>query len=133
MTPVDQEFTSKPEIGQYGDCQRAVIASLLDLPISEVPHFLQEAGGDANRFHHGIQDFLHARGYLTAECDEMPMAICCRRDQPLYHMIYGPSPRGNGLWHVVVGKWGAVEFDPHPSRAGLLDPDKWKYAFIVKV
>ena len=35
MRPVDQEFTHRPEVGQHGDCQRAVIASLLELPIME--------------------------------------------------------------------------------------------------
>jgi hypothetical protein len=46
MKPVDQEFVHRPDIGQHGDCQRAVIASLLELPITEVPHFLQDANGD---------------------------------------------------------------------------------------
>ncbi len=60
MTPQNQEFTRKPEIGQYGDCQRAVIASLLDLPISSVPHFLQEAKGDPAMYWDSMQAFLRA-------------------------------------------------------------------------
>jgi hypothetical protein len=133
MTPVDQEFLSRPDIGQYGDCQRAVIASLLDLPISEVPHFLRDAGGDYHAFNDNIQKFLHSKGYLHITFDDMPNAVGCDESRTLYHAIYGPSPHGNGLWHAVVGKCGAIEFDPHPSRAGLLDPTQWRYAFIVKV
>lgn len=45
MTPVDQTILHDPDAGLYGDCQRAVIASLLDLPIDSVPNF--SAGGRA--------------------------------------------------------------------------------------
>ena len=61
MTPVDQEFIHKPEIGQHGDCQRVVIASLMNLPMSEVPHFLHD--GDSSEFWDRIQSFLEKYGY----------------------------------------------------------------------
>ena len=55
MKPVDQEFVHRPDIGQHGDCQRAVIASLLELPITEVPHFLQDAQGDSVLYYEALQ------------------------------------------------------------------------------
>lgn len=131
MTPVDQEFTHKPEIGQYGDCQRAVIASLLDLPISEVPHFYrdEEEGGDP--FWTGVVKFCRTHGYnyVSTKPD-----IFLWSGGAVYHEISGPSPRGNGVYHAVVGCNGKIEHDPHPDKTGLAgDPSKWKYAFLVRL
>jgi hypothetical protein len=41
MTPVDQEFLK--ERGEPGDCWRACIATILGLPLAEVPHILHDA------------------------------------------------------------------------------------------
>ncbi len=132
MTPQKQEFTSKPEIRQFGDCQRAVIASLLDLPIAEVPHFLQEANGCPSKFWEGLQEFCNKHGYLYLTCKNAGTAFGF--DGDIYHEIAGPSPRGNGLVHAVVGKNGQVEFDPHPDGTGLAgSPEQWDFAYLVKL
>ncbi len=134
MTPVDQEFVSDPSIGQYGDCQRAVVASLLDLPIAEVPHFLQLAKGDPSDFWERIQEFVGARGFIYVTLHTSIRPIAFGSDVDVYHGISGPSPRGNGLYHAVVGKNGSIEFDPHASRAGLVgDPKKWTFDYLVKL
>lgn len=134
MKPIDQEFIHRPEIGQYGDCQRAVIASLLELPISEVPHFLQLANGDPSVYWEGLQAFCRSRGYAYMTVPARSGALFCGDDGPIYHEISGPSPRGNGVFHAVVGCNGDVVFDPHPSRAGLAgDPATWEYAYLVAI
>lgn len=134
MTPQDQEFISKMEIGQYGDCQRAVIASLLDLNISEVPHFLKEAQGDPELYWNGIQSFLNIRGYAYLTADNKAIEHFYGETIDIYHEINGPSPRGNGLYHAVVGCNGRIVFDPHPSRDGLAgDPSEWHHAYLVKI
>ena len=133
MTPSDQEFTSQPEIGQFGDCQRAVIASLLDLPISDVPHFLQEANGNSGSFWEGIQAFCRKQGYVYLTVPARCGAAFFGDDGNVYHEISGPSPRGGGLFHAVVGCNGDIVFDPHPSREGLAgDPAKWEHAYLVR-
>jgi hypothetical protein len=133
MTPVNQEFVNDPEKGIHGDCQRAVIASLLDLPINEVPHFLQLAKGNASDFYDLIDDFLRSKGFalLITASQPKPMVFS---DIDYYHEISGPSPRGNGLFHAVVGKNGQVFFDPHPSKAGLAgNPDEWQHGYLIKI
>lgn len=133
MIPVDQEFISDPSIGQYGDCQRAVIASLLSLPISDVPHFLKDAGGDADLFWQGMQSFLARRGYTLLDAGRH-WNFFGADGIDVYHEISGPSPRGNGLFHAVVGCNGQVVFDPHPSRAGLAgDPNEWRHGYLVSI
>ena len=132
MKPADQEFTHQPEIGQHGDCQRAVIASLLELPICEVPHFLQLSDGDPSDYWERVQTFCRTHGYAYLSVPARSGAICFGDDGDLYHEISGPSPRGNGLSHAVVGCNGQIVFDPHPSRAGLSgDPATWEHAYLV--
>lgn len=132
MKPVDQEFIHKPEIGQYGDCQRAVIASLLDLEISEVPHFLADAKGDSVGYWEGLQGFLIARGFAWLTVPARCGAAFFGCERGVYHEIAGPSPRGNGVSHAVVGMNGEIVHDPHPSRAGLAgDSSQWEYSFLV--
>jgi hypothetical protein len=133
VTPQDQEFTHKPEIGQFGDCLRAVIATLLDMPISAVPHFNAIAKQDPTIFWESLQAFCASQGYayltVPARCGH---AFFGADDGP-YHEISGPSPRGNGVTHAVVGRDGQIVFDPHPSRAGLVgDPAEWKFSFLVR-
>jgi hypothetical protein len=134
MTPADQEFTHAPEAGQYGDCQRAVIASLLDLPISAVPHFLQEAQGDPSIYWEKLQAFVRSHGFAYFTVPARTGGAFYGYEGDVYHEISGPSPRGNGVSHAVVGRNGEVVFDPHPSRAGLSgDSASWEYAFLVRV
>ena len=42
MTPVFSEARHDPEAGFYGDCYSACLASILDLPLSRVPHFFND-------------------------------------------------------------------------------------------
>jgi len=133
MTPANQEFTHKPEEGQYGDCQRAVIASLLDLPISDVPHFLAVSKNDATIYWESVQAFCRSHGYVYLTVAKNSGSAFFGDDGPVYHEISGPSPRGGGVTHAVVGCNGEVVFDPHPSRAGLAgDPMEWQHAYLVK-
>lgn len=134
MTPVKQEFLHDPSNGVYGDCQRAVIASLLDLPIQEVPHFLGESKNDSIGYWGLLQDFLRSKGYAWLVVPPKSGAAFFGAEyESIYHEISGPSPRGNGVTHAVVGCDGQIVFDPHPSNAGLAgDPSEWEHAYLVK-
>jgi len=106
---------------------------MLDAPIADVPHFVRDANGVPSDFWNRVYDFVEARGYeymiVTGKHDE---TLC--RDMGGYHLIGGPSPRGNGLQHVVVGLNGHMVFDPHPSRAGLIgERAKYYFQYLVKV
>lgn len=133
MKPVDQEFIHAPEQGLIGDCQRAVIASLLELPIGEVPHFMKDSNGDAANFWERIQVFCRSHGYAYLVIPARSGGAFFGDDGDVFHEISGPSPRGNGITHAVVGCNGQIVFDPHPSRAGLAgDSSQWEYGYLVK-
>ena len=130
MTPVDQEFVHQPEQGRHGDCMRACIASLLDLPRDAVPNFAQmDADGEGN-FWLLLADFCRQHGYSFVTMQGRFVWA----DDAIYHVISGPSPPINGGHHAVVGRNGQVFFDPHPSRAGLSgDPSEWKFDLLVRM
>ncbi|MFI1535557.1 hypothetical protein [Streptomyces anandii] len=105
MKPVTQTIFYDDPDGRPGNCLQAAVASLLELPLDDVPHFL-----------------------LHADWDERMVAFCTRHGyrptlQPVdqycpYGMAWGPSERG--VRHAVCWVDGRMAHDPHPSRAGLL-------------
>lgn len=113
MTPVHQTKFKDAERGIRGNCLQAAVASVLDLPLDEVPHFIEH--DDWERV---FSDFLHARG-LDYECRYV------LRDEPPdgYAIGYGTSPRG--IKHAVVTYGWRMVHDPHPDGTGLSSLDGW--------
>lgn len=134
MKPVKQQFIHDPESGLHGDCQRAVIASLLELDITDVPHFGLLGKDDSNIYWDELQKFVNKFGYIWLVTKASSPIGIWGYDGPIYHEISGPSPRGNSITHAVIGRNGEIVFDPHPSNAGL-DGDQadWEHAYLVKL
>lgn len=128
MSPVDQIILHDPDNGQYGDCMRACVASLLDLPPLAVPHFF-EGGCDNAEFDRRVADFLELHGLIEFQlpADAAQHAHYTRN---CHHLIYGYTERGT--YHAVVGLNGQVVHDPHPSKAGIIEDDRVQYAFLVR-
>lgn len=111
MIPCDQtEFYDK-EKGTTGNCMQACFASLLELPLDSVPHFALEKTG----WFKAIYDFL-ATFNLSMYQTPKEMQI------NFPHLVCGPSPRG--ISHMVIYNGNRLFFDPHPSRAGVLEIDE---------
>lgn len=128
MTPVDQSILHDPENGQYGDCMRACVASLLDLPIERVPHFF-DGGVNSVVFDKRVSDFLAERGLVELS---MPAAAASRSHyiREFHHLMYGYTERGT--YHAVVARCGLVVHDPHPSKAGIIEDERVVHAFLVR-
>lgn len=113
MIPVTQTKLYRPEGHpegrQRGNCQRAAMASLLEIGIDDMPPFEEEIGSGG--FWHAISEWLKGRGLRLHDYGRKPPAGYC--------MAYGPSLRG--VSHAVVCLDGEMVFDPHPSRDGLLE------------
>lgn len=137
MKPVFQTLTEiDPEAGKFGNCFQAAIASILDLPLEEVPHFAQlacereiargvppaEAWKSGTDWWYMLNEWLAPRGlyYLEfTQADAWHADIVARLG---YHLIIGKSPRGD-YDHVVVGRAGQIVHDPREDAngAGLLN------------
>ncbi len=122
MTPIDMLHLNHGQPGAiHGDCFRCCIASVLDLPAVDVPHFMAAPDQDilwAKR----LDAFLRPRGMFWVSIQSFPEWQLSTGMRPLV-IAGGKSPRGE--WgHNVVGEMNRDGFrlihDPHPSRAGII-------------
>ncbi len=120
MKPVSQTLFGD----KIGNCFAACIASLLELPINEVPNF---CAYPADSWTEKLDEWLAARGLFSVEVRldpekpvlyPVPVGVFC--------ILTGPSPRGSFLHSVIGGSVRCGEqhgfeivHDPHPSGAGF--------------
>jgi hypothetical protein len=107
MKPVDQNAFG-PE---KGNCFSACVASILELPIDDVPQFMT-----SENWWHGFARWCARQGYLALVDYRVP-------DEPAtlgYSILGGESPRHPGSGHAVVALDGVMVHDPHPDRTGLV-------------
>ena len=121
---VDQTiFVGDPQ--RPGNCVAACVATLLDLPLDRVPHFIEfgiaygdsqevESASAGNNWWAMMLGFLAGHGLWVVELDKVTDAEV---DEPV--LVAGMSPRG--VVHQVIYRSGRLWHDPHPSRAGVLD------------
>lgn len=139
MIPVTQTKVvvnnAKGEQVVRGNCYAAAIASIMELPITEVPNvecffhikdstfwaevmhtFLESLGwelltdGRYKCFHPEIAD--------KSLGNEEWLAECALELKGKYYLVSGMSPRG--VMHICIYQDGKLVHDPHPSRDGLL-------------
>jgi hypothetical protein len=101
-----------------GDCIRACVASILELPMEMVPNFVHTGEDPYGLWKYALIGWLTVRG-VGLDCylydDEPPGRWC---------IIGGPGPRGHQ--HCVVGFNREMVWDPHPSGEGLVTAqDVW--------
>lgn len=101
-----QSVEHLPEIGQFGNCMQACIASLLNLPMSVVPHFHVD-GCDAPTFWERVETFVTRQGFVLM----YGHAYDC--------MVIHSGPTLRGTKHCVIGLGDKVVHDPHESNLGL--------------
>lgn len=120
MTPTMQTyFYGGNEDGvTRGNCWQACLASLLDLPLDDVPHFvdIDEQGGED--WWHSTVTWLWEKGFAMHVPDTHP--------ENGYYLVTGKSPRGD-FYHVVVYRNGELDHDPHPDGAGVLTEEHFVY------
>jgi hypothetical protein len=123
-TRVDQTILAT-DPKRKGNCVAACVASLLGIPLTRVPHFIEFgiAFGDATEVEevsHGnnwwamVLGYLAGHGLWVVKLEEVTEA-----DRDEFVLVAGMSPRG--VMHQVIYRSGQLWHDPHPSRAGVLD------------
>lgn len=113
MTPTRQTIFVATNPKGRGNCQSAAMASILDLPLSEVIDTASDECRDGG-FWRTINMWLAERGLKLESVDPDDPRL-----QGRYSIGCGPSPRGP-FHHAVVCKNGRMVFDPHPSDDGLI-------------
>lgn len=123
MIPVLQDKFYEPGVPteqQRGNCWTAAIASILELPLHEVPNFIEiDVEGGEDWYLHTIR-FLKEHGWSIIQTfDENDEEFLPQPDE--YYLQTGVSPRGDGtVYHVVVAQNGKMVHDPHPDNTGLV-------------
>lgn len=125
MTPVKQVINHDPKNGAWGDCHRAAVASIMDLPLEAVPHF-SEYGAFCNGPDTGDTRWFKARGlrpinipYNGPSADAILETI--ENCNPGIIFIFGGTSR-NGIGHSVVASRGKIIHDPSPTESGIVGP-----------
>jgi len=122
MTPVDQSIF---EDGK-GNCLSACVASLLDLPLSEVPNFAEMD------YFAGLESWLaerQIRSFTVRFAEPTHCSMAYFGYSPHLLLVWGGSPRcdasGKRKQHAAIGRGNGygieVVHDPHPSRDGLVN------------
>lgn len=95
-----------------GNCTQAVIATILGLPLEEVPDFnnIHHTKPHSGWFWNHLRTFCLSKGYHFQH-------MSGERSYPGLYLAAGPSLRG--VNHLVVMQNGTLFHDPHPSRAGI--------------
>ncbi len=118
MIPINQKKLHDPKKGVNGDCMRACVASVFELPIEEVPEFEDMS---TREYNHEYIKFFGKKGYglysLYVEAGGKHPEML--KDECEYYFMVGPSPRGFDADHQCVGYKGKLVHDPHPDKTGL--------------
>lgn len=128
MTPVDQTILAVNDDGTDangvpGNCYQACLATILDLPLTAVPHIVTLRG----TWWVNVAAWAHGRGLIHTfvEADDLKSLDTIRDLGAVLGIIgAGPSPRGP-FHHAVVLHPDTLDtaHDPHPSRKGVLNVD----------
>jgi len=132
MIPAEQLVPHDPDNKVYGDCFRAVLASLLEMKIEEVPHIMFD-NPDVDTYNKRLHEFLEPMGFFYLQIpkwdfDAWKAGSFINGD--VYHEISGDSPRFPGTLHSVVGCNGKMVHDPHPTKLGLASIEA--FGFLVR-
>jgi hypothetical protein len=126
MTPVHC-ITKHDPPNSYGDCVRACIASLFDLPCAEVPHFFED-GPIADIADARLREWLAARGYapfyshFDGSISRADLLDMMRESNPgIHYLLFGSTSDGDSN-HVVICKDNEVVHDPAWVVSGLSHP-----------
>jgi hypothetical protein len=107
-----------------GNCFPACIASILEIPLEQVPHFFEGSAGGfwTQEQWDAVRQFALCKGLGVTWLDPDDPADdqWCERllESHVPYVIFGKQ-RGGDAGHCVVGCHGEMVHDPHPGGKGL--------------
>lgn len=130
MKPVKQKYRHDPGNGIYGDCDRACIASMLELTCDDVPHFFDgPEREDPEKAFKARREWLEERGVEFFVLNLLPgdmtpegmINYLSIRNPGKYFLLTGESRNGTG--HVVICRDGEIVHDPSLDGSGIVGPE----------
>lgn len=150
MWPVTQTKTIVKDAGgktvQNGNCYPAALASILNLPLHEVPNFEIFYKYEGRFWEDVLYKWLEMEGWKLVQAEHHYRAYHAtdhqldfyadketydRRSKQFYlredyYFVSGKSPRDPDFNHIVIYQGGFLIHDPHPSRDGLATEDQFE-------
>jgi hypothetical protein len=132
MTPVFQTINHEPDKGLYGNCMQAVFASIIDLPIHEVPHFMKD-NPSSEELWPAVRGWLRSKGFslfticFNCRLDDLQYFMKEHNDG-IYYILSGKSPRG--FDHNVIAMGNSIVHDPSPLGGGIIEPCSDGYYWV---
>lgn len=109
-----------------GNCYAACWASILEIPLEEVPRF-EELPDDGSWF-------MVTRRWLRTKGLQLVVGTSDLTEPPADRYVIAAGPTIRGLCrHAVVYRNGRLEHDPHPSAAGLMTVEYQLWAALEDV
>lgn len=127
MIPITQTIKSDIEKGIHGNCFASCLASIMEIPLSEVPEF-QNMGTD---WFPKLWDFLLEHGYEFYGTGKKEDVEKYNKGIDGFYIVNGESPRGFARGHSVVYYKGEFVHDPYPDGKGLTNI--WNYYIIEPI
>lgn len=115
---------------QAGDCWKCCLASILELPYEDVPHFIEVAERNGSSWWNETLEWLRPRGFTIVRFglwgESQPFLLFGSRQIRYHfsapgHWIGGVVSRrtdadSEPIGHVVVMQGSEIAWDPHPDR-----------------
>ena len=113
MIPIKQHNHHNPEAGVYGDCFRAAIASVLELALDDVPHFL-DGNPPFDQWGMALKTWACARNlnaaFVVGSADlDDTLSVMAAGFPEMHYILCGTS---RTLQHAVVGYGDKVVHNP---------------------
>lgn len=126
MTPVFCGVSHDPNNGSDGDCLRACIATVLNLPAEAVPHVMRSSGNVAEMWQE-LRDHLKLSGLAPVVMNfagQIPLnellTVFEAQNPGAVVIVIGTGHYGST--HAVVAQGGEIVHDPSLSSEGLVSP-----------
>jgi len=124
MIKVSCQVSHDPEKGTYGDCLRACIATMLEKPSNDVPHFYHD-GCDGNEGNKRLQEYLKTQNLIacyqyfeSAPVDEVKQHMKVLNPEVVY-LLMGSTATGD---HIVICKNDEVLHNPNWGGQPIIKP-----------
>ncbi len=106
MKPVYQTKFGKGN----GNCFQAALASILELPLDDVPHFMVEEGWERH-----LEEWLAARGLGVVWVGNSGIESITSRSITKTPCIASVKLNPGDVLHSVIAQGGRIIHDPHPT------------------
>jgi len=127
MKPVMQTMFGGPGSKDEGNCFPACLASLLEIPLEDVPHFHKKYDDDDAHIHIVKWLLSHGRIYVAFDAEMFDKHCGPIMDTGSYYIAGGDG--GRGFNHCAIYQRRKLIHDPHPKGKGLLSFNTYEFLF----